>query len=360
MTSKLKTKSTSSRVGGVSSPSPSPSSFDKIDELLTLSPEKISVIDYERELMKRRAHLLRCLKDPSIYQEFMRFMSNSKSTRFLFILNVLFMIFFIPTCTKLAAPSSTHGNIWFICEFLVEVSLTVTGWLLYGCLADESWLRPYSEWVREQTKMKTWDQLGDVLQSIFYISAVLVRALDLIQRVESGPCKDSSYLSSFSYDYHPASPTKLCYRIEDEVITSEPDNYQSPVTTMLRQLSMAHISRKSTSSRLSMKSGQVSVMGSQWFREATSTNSRGLDVMLNSMSYKTYSKDCELSTRHEPARKPVRQRLFSRDRGIHTTAQTTQSSTSYPSQEDVHSFECISGVSSFSGEFSSGVREELP
>ncbi len=196
MTSKLKTKSTSSRVGGVSSPSPS--SFDKIDELLTLSPEKISVIDYERELMKRRAHLLRCLKDPSIYQEFMRFMSNSKSTRFLFILNVLFMIFFIPTCTKLAAPSSTHGNIWFICEFLVEVSLTVTGWLLYGCLADESWLRPYSEWVREQTKMKTWDQLGDVLQSIFYISAVLVRALDLIQRVESGPCKDSSYVSSFS------------------------------------------------------------------------------------------------------------------------------------------------------------------
>ncbi len=187
---------------------PSSSPFEEIDDLITISPEMPSVIEYERELMKRRSNLLRSLKDPVIYQEFMRFMSNSKSTRFLFVLNLIFMIFFGPTFAKLIAPFSPSARIWFVFELIFELIMTVTGWLLYGCMEQDSFLRSYSQWIKQKFKINTWDELGDSLQAIFFISAIIVRALDLIQRSTAGDClEDTEYMSTFSCNTNGKSNT---------------------------------------------------------------------------------------------------------------------------------------------------------
>ncbi len=57
---------------------------------------------------------------------------------------------------------------------------------------------------------------------------VLIKVTRVTRAVDRNVNKANS--NDDSDDYHPASPTKRCYRIEDEVITSEPEHYQSPLT----------------------------------------------------------------------------------------------------------------------------------
>eukprot|EP01040_Poterioochromonas_malhamensis_P003020 gene3020-3208_t len=304
-------------------------SRNDLEELLAIPSESLSVFELEKEIVKRRDKLLWSLRDPIIYNEFIQFMNHSKSVGFLWIINLFFSVAFIPAAMKAMYGKQDYITIWATIDFTIVTTTWLSGCLVCGCLDEKSVFRRTAKALLTYTTATSLEALADSLVAIFYLSVVIGRSLELIQRTVAGQCKTLDWSESFSCnpnanvgnfpmesfcivasipvfivvtraldrtgsgtktnspddsdDYHPASPTKLCYRIEDEVITSEPDNYQSPVTMMLRQLSMAHISRKSTSSRLSMKSGQVSVMGSQWFREATSTNSRGLDVMLNSM-----------------------------------------------------------------------------
>ena len=48
-----------------------------LDEFLAMSPESLTVIDLEKEIVKRRDKLLSSLRDRALQKEFMRFITGN-------------------------------------------------------------------------------------------------------------------------------------------------------------------------------------------------------------------------------------------------------------------------------------------
>eukprot|EP01040_Poterioochromonas_malhamensis_P016215 gene16215-18353_t len=309
-------------------------SDDDIGDLLATTSPTTSVLDLERELMKRRDKLLSSLQDRALQKEFMRFMSNSKSPGFFLMLHLLSCFSVIQTVFKFRYGQQRFILLWCAAEFALEIVVVVSGWLLYGSINDEeSYWGSYTSWLLKGSKPRLREKNADLLQAIYYMACVAVRSLDLIQRTVAGQCPSTDIPHSFSCNNSAhagsfpmesffilllvpvlfvcvlketrmylnitagvvavfsislcalllASGRAVCGQVEDEIITSEPENYQPPLSAMQRQQSQAHLSRKSLSSRFSIRSSQLSVAGSQWLREATSSNSNGIDAMLASM-----------------------------------------------------------------------------
>ncbi len=171
---------------------------DGLEELLHLSPEANSIIDLEKELMKRRDKLIWSLKDPQLYKEFVRFMSHSKSAHFIFVMNLFFLVFLFPSIIKFNYGKEENIKLWCMGEFILEVIMIVSGWLLYGCMCEKSIFRSGANWILQVSEMKSLEQLSNLLQAIYYLSTVSMRALDLIQRTVAGQCATDDILPSFS------------------------------------------------------------------------------------------------------------------------------------------------------------------
>lgn len=165
----------------------------------------MSVVDYERVLMKNRSLLLNQLKDPTIYKEFMEFMSFSKSTNFVFMLNVLFTIVFVPPLVSACFVVVCREN---ISSLIIEISLVsiviINGWLLYGCLQENSLFQIHGKFLLRWTGVSSWKVLADYVQAILYISLVTMKGFILVHRTWIGQCNQQSYL--YSWACNPNAP----------------------------------------------------------------------------------------------------------------------------------------------------------
>eukprot|EP01040_Poterioochromonas_malhamensis_P008020 gene8020-8668_t len=290
-----------------------------LDEFLAMSPESLTVIDLEKEIVKRRDKLLYSLRDPIIYKEFTRFMSNSKSIDFLWAVNLFFSISFYPTIMKAIYGVQENLCLWVAFEFVSEVITFLSACVVCGCIREESIFRRASQWLLSCTNAKSPEALADFFHTIFYISIMLARSIDLVQRSVAGECKSSDWSGAFACnpnaktggfpiesfcillsvpvpaykgvrpgeeDHHPASPIKLCSSIEDEVIVKAPETvvvHRQPSTAFFSKKSFGFHSRKSVSSGFSGHSSHFSFMRSQMFHDPVSMNSGAYESIMTSM-----------------------------------------------------------------------------
>mmetsp|Transcript_3671 Transcript_3671/g.4030 ORF Transcript_3671/g.4030 Transcript_3671/m.4030 type:complete len:251 (+) Transcript_3671:73-825(+) len=169
-----------------------------LDEFLAMSPESLTVIDLEKEIVKRRDKLLYSLRDPIIYKEFTRFMSNSKSIDFLWAVNLFFSISFYPTIMKAIYGVQENLCLWVAFEFVSEVITFLSACVVCGFLREESIFRRASQWLLSCTNAKSPEALADFFHTIFYISIMLARSIDLVQRSVAGECKSSDWSGAFA------------------------------------------------------------------------------------------------------------------------------------------------------------------
>lgn len=158
----------------------------------------MSVVDYEKELMRKRSQLLYQLKDPIIYREFMEFMSFSKSTRFVFILNLVYTIVFPPPIIVNLVFGSEKARILSVLEMILISLATLAGWLLYFSMKEDSFVRKHCEFLLLVTRKKSWKKLSDEVQSVLYLSLVLSMGLVMIRRTWIGECRSTEYLYSWT------------------------------------------------------------------------------------------------------------------------------------------------------------------
>jgi hypothetical protein len=174
-------------------------SDDDIGDLLATTSQTTSVLDLERELMKRRDKLLSSLRDRALQKEFMRFMSNSKSPGFFLMLHLLSCFSVIQTVFKFRYGQQRFILLWCAAEFALEIVVVVSGWLLYGSINDEeSYWGSYTSWLLKGSKPRLREKNADLLQAIYYMACVAVRSLDLIQRTVAGQCPSTDIPHSFS------------------------------------------------------------------------------------------------------------------------------------------------------------------
>jgi hypothetical protein len=168
--------------------------MDAIDE--TFFKGDLSLIEYEREFMKQRLQLLWKLRDPIIYREFTDFMTFSKSTRFLFILNILFLCSALIPTIVLGVGSQPLRDYLFILEIFLIALMFLSGWGLYITLKLPT---------RPPELHKTFIEK---FQTVFYFSTLILHCIILIHRTLDGECRHPfSYLRSWSCNPNSESST---------------------------------------------------------------------------------------------------------------------------------------------------------
>lgn len=161
----------------------------------------------ESDLMRKRSQLLYQLKDPFIYREFMEFMSFSKSTRFVFILNLVYTFAFPPPIIVNLIHGS-NKSLFLSCIELILISITVAaGWLLYGCMLEGSFVRSHCSFLLSLSHKTplTWKKLSDTVQAVLYLSLVSAMGLVMIRRTMAGECGSADYLYSWTCNPNAAS-----------------------------------------------------------------------------------------------------------------------------------------------------------
>ncbi len=170
---------------------------EELDELFACTTT-MSVVDFEKELMRKRPHLLHQLKDATIYREFMEFMSFSKSKRFVFILNLVYTFLFpLPILLNLVFGNN-QAVILSVIELFLIIIAVFAGWLLYGSMDVNSFTQKHFKFLLKKLKVESWDKLSNKLQSVLYLSLVLSMGLVMIRRTWIGECDSDEYLHSWS------------------------------------------------------------------------------------------------------------------------------------------------------------------
>lgn len=168
------------------------SEVEKDDDLFAWT-ERLTVVDYEKELMRKRAQLLYKLKDPIIYQEFMDFMSFSKSSRIVFSLNCLYTLVLLPPIIANLLLGSREVVVMSILESILSILVVLAGWLLYGCMREGSLVQSRGRCLLALTRTKSWKEVSDRVQCILYLLLVTVMGLVMIRRTWTGECSNSGY-----------------------------------------------------------------------------------------------------------------------------------------------------------------------
>lgn len=166
------------------------------DDLINLSNFK-SITDFEKELMRKRSKLIYQLKDPVVYEGFMDFMSVSKSSTYVLILNLIFALLFFPTFARFI--ETDDENHWFLSfEVILMFIIFTTGWILYNVMREKSWIQRHGVALLRYSRCKSFPRLADNLQQVLYICTVSLKGLELIHRTWTGSCHKSTFLYSWT------------------------------------------------------------------------------------------------------------------------------------------------------------------
>lgn len=164
----------------------------KDDDLFDCT-ERLTVVDYEKELMRKRAQLLFKLKDPIIYQEFTDFMSFSKSSRFVFCLNCVYTLILLPPIVANLLLGSHEMALMSVLETILSVLMVLAGWLLYGCIREGSLVQSRGKVLLALTRTKSWKEVSNQVQGILYLLLVTLMGLVVIRRTWVGECSNSGF-----------------------------------------------------------------------------------------------------------------------------------------------------------------------
>eukprot|EP01040_Poterioochromonas_malhamensis_P006278 gene6279-6757_t len=161
-----------------------------------------------------------------------------------------------------------------------------TGWILYNVMREKSWIQRHGVALLRYSRCKSFPRLADNLQQVLYICTVSLKGLELIHRTWTGSCHKSTFLYSWTCNpdvdmgmfpmdtgfmlmvtrlsrvegaklgeaVNRSLPTdKVCCKVEDEVITTDPDlGGRSPVSRF--------------------RSMRVGSLSGNWIREASRAN----------------------------------------------------------------------------------------
>ncbi len=178
---------------------------DEDDDDLFEWKKRMTVVDYEKELMRKRVQLLYKLKDPIIYQEFMDFMSFSKSNYFVLSLNCLYTLILLPPVIANLLLGHREVLVLSILETFLTILMILAGWLLYGCMREGSFVRSRGKFLLTFTKTKAWKEVSDQVQCLLYLSLVTSISLVMIRRTWTGECSHSGYW--YSWTCNPYAPS---------------------------------------------------------------------------------------------------------------------------------------------------------
>ncbi len=162
------------------------------DDVFTWT-ERLTVVDYEKELMKKRAQLLYKLKDPIIYQEFVDFMSFSKSSRFVLCLNCVYSLVLLPPVVANLLLGSREVVVMSVLETVLTILMVLAGWLLYGCMREGSLVQSHARFLLAITGTKSWKEVSNQIQGLLYFLLVGSMGLVMIRRSWVGECRNSGY-----------------------------------------------------------------------------------------------------------------------------------------------------------------------
>lgn len=157
-----------------------------------------SIIDYEKQLMQQRSQLfMQVWKDRKLYQEFIEFMSYSKSPRFILVLNIVYTIFFLTPLTtlflfqdELSITSLWLGSI----EFFFASLTMLCGWTLYASIEEISPIRVVGRNLFHLKTKSDWRLFSDRVQFVLYLSLVMRHGITLVRRTLSGRCDRNTFL----------------------------------------------------------------------------------------------------------------------------------------------------------------------
>eukprot|EP01040_Poterioochromonas_malhamensis_P006281 gene6281-6760_t len=106
------------------------SSTERIEEVFSFNTNQKTIVDYERQLMQQRTELfMQVWRNPLLYQEFIEFMTFSKSPIFIGVLNGLQTLFiFLPVLTFQIKNnySSRITSILVVIEIIVGISAALS------------------------------------------------------------------------------------------------------------------------------------------------------------------------------------------------------------------------------------------
>ncbi len=125
-------------------------------------------------------------------------MNHSKSVGFLWIINLFFSVAFIPAVMKAMYGKQDYITIWATIDFTLLMITWLSGCLVCGCLDEKSVFRRSAKALLTYNTATSLETLADSLVAIFYLSAVIGRSLELIQRTVAGQCKTLDWFESFS------------------------------------------------------------------------------------------------------------------------------------------------------------------
>ena len=168
------------------------SSRDDLTPDIPLMTDFRTIVEYEKALMTKRSQLLLKLRNPLIYQEFMQFMSASKATKFVLLLNFICLFLIFPPIIGLSTitandPSDSISFQIFIVEIIFAATSIISGWFLYGCLKFEFFRIQCEEFLLAM-RFSSQQAVVDYLQAAFYISLVALNGIVLVHRIWRGKC----------------------------------------------------------------------------------------------------------------------------------------------------------------------------
>jgi hypothetical protein len=150
-----------------------------------------SMIQYEKELVEKRHLLIFQLRNPKVYQEFSEFMNYSKSSFFLFLVNLIFTFLVIPLVGCSTFTSDMATTACSVLEIIISFCMLCFMWLLL------------CRQIAKFQDNKIFSNLRKVsiewLQECYLFSVTALFAIINIRRVYQGQCSaDTPWISIWS------------------------------------------------------------------------------------------------------------------------------------------------------------------
>jgi hypothetical protein len=143
-----------------------------------------SMIQYEKELVEKRHLLIFQLRNPQVYKEFSEFMNYSKSSFFLFLINLIFTFLVIPLVGCSTFTSDMATTACSVLEIILSFCMLCFMWLLL---------------CRQIAKFQDSKLLSNLrkvsiewLQECYLFSVTTLFAIINIRRVYEGQCPDGA------------------------------------------------------------------------------------------------------------------------------------------------------------------------